>query len=335
MSTRTRPTLVDVARIAGVSTATVSYVLSGPPQRAARISPATATRVHEAAASVGYVPHLPARALRLQRTGQILLLAGRLTSLFSQAIATSVEAALRPHGLSMLVHVGGDAEAIQRAVTVLDQHQADGLIIETSDEHMPQLREAATSGHAIVAIGPTHREPAFDVVSTDGAEAIRAGMTHVASIDRRHILLLSSLPDARRDSRIVVAHRHLIDRGVDPADISVRHCPHERIAAFHFASEWLPTAPRPVAVYAGSDVSAIGVLWACHRLGLDVPGDVAILGHGNAAETLITAPPLSSLGPTRRDFAQAADLIASRLHDRSTPGRHIVEPSELCLRGST
>jgi LacI family transcriptional regulator len=146
---------------------------------------------------------------------------------------------------------------------------------------------------------------------------------------------MSSLEQSEHDHRIQVALAKLRILGVPDTDITILYCPHDRVAAHDRALEFLRAMPQSVAVYGGSDVSAIGVLWAAQRLGLDVPGQVGILGHGNTSETRITVPAITSLGPVSDDFSEAAHLIRSRLRDRSLPGRHIAEPYQLTVRQST
>ncbi|HYH12522.1 MAG TPA: LacI family DNA-binding transcriptional regulator [Thermomicrobiales bacterium] len=335
MQQGSRPTITDVARIAGVSKTTVSYVLSGPEERAARISEETANRVLSAAREVGYVPNESARSLRMRRTNRVLFLGGRLNSLYSQAMAQSIERALVTHGLSLGVQIGSSTEHIERAVAALGQHLADGLIVESNDLHLPELRRAATRGHAVVAIGPSRPEPAFDVMSFDIAPAVREAMSHLVDRRYRHFVLLYPFAKPEDDFRIHVAHQRLQELGIPENAITLIHCAHDRIAAHECALRFLPGMPHPVAVYAGSDVSAIGVLWASIRLGRNVPTDVGIVGHGNTPEISITVPGITSLGPVTTDFTRAADLMASRLRKPSLPGRFITEPYLLTIREST
>ena len=334
MPQRSRPTIIDVARIAGVSPTTVSYVLSGPKERAERISEDTRIRVLAAVENVGYVANQSARTLRLRRTNRVLFLGSRITSLYSQVMAQSIAEGLAKHKLALDVQIGTGSDHINRSIRALEQSQADGLIIEAADEHLPKLRDAARRGHAIVAIGPGKPDDTLDIISNDDAPAIKEAMTRVVERGYRTFLLLSLHPDTE-EPRIAVAHQQLDALGIPEENITVFHCPHDRVAAHGTAMKLLPRLARPVAVYAGSDVSAIGVLWACISLGLGVPVEVAIIGHGNSPETHITVPPLTSLGPVRSDFRKAADLMASRLKDRSLPGRHISEPYQLSIRGST
>jgi DNA-binding LacI/PurR family transcriptional regulator len=333
MPTNTRPTISDVARKAGVSRATVSYVISGPRERAARISEETTNRILDVVKELGYVPNQSARTLRLQRANRVLFLGSRLTSLYSQVMASSIEQGLQTHGLGLDVQMGSGEEPIRRAITTLEQGQADGLIAETSDEHLDTFSTAAANGLAIVVIGPNRTDPALDVMSIDDAPAISHAMRHASARGARHFLLLSGQVEWRNE-RTAVARQQLLDLGIDESRITLVHCPHDRIRAHETALDLLPDLPRPLAVYAGSDVSAIGVLWACYRLGVRVPDDVTIIGHGNTPETHVTVPSLTSIGPIRPDFSMAAALMASRLKDRAMPGRQINIPCQLTIRDS-
>jgi LacI family transcriptional regulator len=335
MVRRARPTIVDVARTAGVSPTTVSYVVSGTTGRASRVSAATRERVLGVAAELGYVPNEAARALRRQRSSRVIFLGGRFSSLYSQSIAQTIEPALARHELSLDIRVGSDVAHIERAITALDQKQADGLIVETDDHGMVLLHRAAERGHAIVAIGPGTPDPGLDVISHDSVPAVRQAMEQLVARGFRHIVLMPRNTQPPWDDRITVARKHLVASGVPERDIVIVPCRHDRIAAHHAACQFLPRLAPPVAVYAGSDVSAIGVLWATARLALRVPDDVRIVGHGDTPEISITVPRLTSLGPMTNDFSGAADLMASRLADPALPGRHIVEPWRFSPREST
>jgi LacI family transcriptional regulator len=335
LARRTRPTIIDVARLAEVSPTTVSYVLSKTSRRANRISEATRLRVLDAVAEIGYAPNQSARALRLQRSSRVLFLGGRFTSLYSQTIAQSLEPALVGHGLALDIQIGAGPIHLERAIAALDQNQVDGLIVENDGEGMSRLRDAATRGHAIVAIGSVDHDPGFDTVSHDDVPAIQQAMDHLIQRGFRRIVLLSRNQQAPWEHRIAVANDHLIARGVPAAAILICHCEHDRIVAHDAARAYLPRLEGPIAVYAGSDVSAIGVLWAATRLGRRVPDDVRIVGHGNTPELDITVPRLTSLGPISHDFSSAAELMVSRLRDPTIPGRHITAPWQFSAREST
>lgn len=335
MRSASRPTIVDVARTAGVSPTTVSYVLSGTRGRADRISEATRLRVLAAVEQIGYVPNQSARNLRLQRSNRVLFLGGRFTSLYSQTIAQSIEPVLVERGYALEIRIGGGSEPIRRAVTSLDQHLADGLIAETDDDTVDELRDAARRGHAIVALGPTLPEPSFDVIRHDGREAIHDAIALLLGRGYRRFLLLTLRDREPWEPRIASALDALRDAGLPPDSIVIKTCPHDRMLAHDLALGMFPTMPLPVAVFAGSDVSAIGVIWAATRLGLRLPQDVAVVGYGNTPETNITVPRLTSIGPDSRDFTIAAEFLLSRLARPDTPGRHRAEPYHLSIREST
>ncbi len=335
MRSGNRPTIVDVARAARVSPTTVSYVRSGTRTRANRISDATRARVLAAVEEIGYVPNQSARNLRLQRTNRVLFLGGRFTSLFSQMIAQSIEPVLERNGYALEVRIGGGREQIRRAIVSLDQHVVDGLIVETDDDAVDDLREAAERGHAIVAVGPSEPEALFDVIHNDGSTAIAASIALLVDRGYRNFLLLTLRHREPWEPRIALAYDALRAAGIPSASIVIKTCPHDRILAHDLALELLPTFPAPVAVFAGSDLSAIGVIWAATRLGLRLPQEVAVVGYGNTPETNITVPRLTSIGPVGGDFSAAADLILSRLAHPRTPGRHRAEPHRLSIREST
>lgn len=331
-----RATMADVAKHAGVSVATVSYVLNGTRGKGipTRISPETTDRVRASMAAVGYSVNLAARTLRRQRTDRVLLLLNRLSSPFSQSMAQAIGDTLAGHGLSLDVMLGSNSNDLHRAIDQLDRHLADGLIAETGDATLPTLRRAA-AGHPIVAVGPTLPEPDLDVVVYDQRPAIMQGLEHLARHQAKRYVLFTTAAKGEMDDRCALANEALTALGIPQDAITIRHLQHDREEAFHDTLTFLPDTSGPVAIYTCSDVSAIGVLWACLRLGRRVPDEVAVLGHGDITESQITFPPLSTVGPVPWDPAVAARFLLSRLENRTLPGRHVLLPWRFVPRRST
>lgn len=329
--------MADVAAKAGVSVATVSYVVNGMREQGAptRISAETAERVHAAMRDVGYTVNVPARSLRRQRTDRVIFLAARFSSPYSHALAVAIQEQLRPRGLSVDVHIGSETEDIRLGLSMLDQHLADGLIVEAGDQAVPILQAAAQSRHAVVVVGPTRPDTILDVVVYDETEAIRDGIAHLAHRVPLTYALFSRTADDQDDSRAKIARNALSSLGVAPDAIRLFVLPHDREAAFDLAMNVLPGIAKPVAIYAASDVSAIGVIWACQHLGLRVPDDVAVLGHGDIGEASISFPRLTTLGPTTFDLSDATNLLLSRLDHQHGPGRSEFIPWRLVIRDST
>lgn len=327
-----RPSILDIARAAGVSPMLVSSVVAG--QHSAPVSPEIAHRVRTAMTSLGYGERdQPDRERRRHR--RVLMLVCRMGSTYSRMLVDHTQAALSEHDVSLTVQQGEGVDRIRHAARMLDDANIDGLIVETDDETTEALHDLAAAGLPIVAVGPKNPGAGHDVVTADDSIAIRDAMLHL--VDRRfeRFVLISPRSDSNRDYRTTVARDQLRALGVPPEHIDTVYSDHDPVAAFQMITPLLDTFEPPIAIVSGSDSCGIGVLWACLRAGLRVPADVAILGHGNSPDAEITCPALSTIGPERSDLRQAADLIAERIEQPALPGRHIVEPWTFIPRETT
>jgi DNA-binding LacI/PurR family transcriptional regulator len=327
-----RPSILDIARAAGVSPVLVSSVVAG--RHSAPVNPDIAQRVRTAMASLGYgETDQPDREPR--RSRRALMLVCRMGSTYSRMLVDRTQAALAEHRLSLTVQEGEGVDPIRRAARMIDDGIMDGLIVETDDETAETLRDLAATGHPIVAIGPKSPGSGHDVVTADDSVAIRDAMLHL--VDRRYerFLLVSPRSDSNRDYRTTVARDQLRALGVPPDHIDTIYSDHDPVAAFRVLSPALQPLGTPLAIVSGSDSCAIGALWACLRAGLRVPEDIAVLGHGNSPDAEITFPALSTIGPERSGLRRAADLLAERIEQPSLAGRHIAEPWTFIPRDST
>lgn len=334
MTFPSRPSIADIARVAGVSPMLVSSVVSGSAEPTATVSPAVTQRVRAAMRSLGYPEH--GRPERVgSRPQRVLLLVCHVSSGYSRMLIDHTRRALAEHGLAAVVQEGEGAEPILRAARMLADGLVDGLILETDDETAATLDDIAASGHPVVAIGPKFAGAAHDVLTADDTTAIRDVMLHLVDHQFERFVLISPRSDSNRDHRTTIARDQLRALGVPTDRIATMYSIRDAVAAFDTISPALDSLQTPVAIVAGSDSSAIGALWACLRAGRAVPNDIAILGHGNTPEAAITCPPISTIGPEPPDLRRAADLIAARIAQPSLPGRHIVEPWRFLPRQTT
>lgn len=329
-----RPSIMDIARAAGVSPVLVSSVVTGYQSDNAPVSPEIAGRVRAAMASLGYRdqegPGKDEHRLRM-----VLMLVRRLSSASSRMLVEHVQSALSTKGLCLAIQEGEGIESLATVSQLLDDGAIQGLIVETDDETAEPLERMAASSHPIVAIGPRTGSPSHDVITIDDGNAIREAV--LSLIERRieRFILISPRDDSNRDHATTVARDQVRALGVAPEQIRTLYSSHDTVAAFNAFSAGLDTLTTPVGVVAGSDSCAIGVLWACIRAGLRVPDDVAILGHGNSPQSEITSPAISTIGPDRDGLRRAADLMLERLDQPSLAGRHIIEPWAFISREST
>jgi DNA-binding LacI/PurR family transcriptional regulator len=326
--TQDRPTLRMVAKEAGVSVATVSYVLSGR-HRSHTIKDSTADRVREAATRLGYRRNDAARAIRTGKSDLVLLSLSVLADPWSQAVAETVSAAVSPLGKTALIVADGDWR------TVLSNRTPDVIFIDSvaSDvEQVAELEGFAAQGVQIVAFSETLQPRGFDVIRSGAEPRCHLAVEHLLEHhDRVGALTSRTSGFARFDAYVNTLRAAGKPIRDDDIEIFERHPE----GAYRAAMSLLSKADRPTALYCTTDFAAIAAVRAAHRLRLDVPRDLAVVGVGNTPEGEHLDPSLSTVGPVGFNEALAR-IVVGRLTDREgAPGKVFDFPWQLIVRDSS
>ncbi|GAB3919721.1 LacI family transcriptional regulator [Microlunatus endophyticus] len=302
-----RTTLRMVAELAGVSTATVSYVLSGRTGGRTGVSEATMTRVRQAAQELNYHPNQAARAIRTGRTNLVLLSLTMLSDPWSQELSRSVSEAVTPSGLTALILADGDW------ATAITRQPCDVAFIDNvrSDKDREDLRRLARSGYRLVVFDDQLEPDGFDVVHSDATEGCRLAVRHLLESHQRIGCLTTELGRRLVHRRYAVYLEELQAAGIEIRDDYVETIDLDPSSAYAAAMRMLSRPDRPDAIYAISDFAAISAVQAALRLRLRVPEDVAVIGVGNTLDGERLEPSLSSVGPT--DFyVKVAEILRQR-----------------------
>ncbi|UBU15940.1 LacI family DNA-binding transcriptional regulator [Nonomuraea gerenzanensis] len=332
-----RPTARQVAELANVSVATVSYVLSGKDRP---VAAETRRRVLDAARQLGYTPNQAARSLRKRRTQRVCLVLSTFGGVPTDArLATDLHEMADARGYSVVTLSVYDEARAQAAVEVLRGGIADGALIRLTGGHLEHdlLSGLAATGLPMVVMSNESGLEGCDVVRTPEVEACAEAVQHLLDTGRRRVAFMGQRYEVYRDKPegrllgyLTALERHggaerVITGGAD-----------DRVAAYQTATELLSSPDRPDAIFAASDRAAISAIWAARDLGLSVPGDVAIVGVGNIDEGLISNPQLSTVGPLRHDYTDVVRLLFDRLQaEEPPPAREIVRSWTFVRRGSS
>lgn len=332
-----RATIIDVAELAGVSRQTVSRVLSG----GILVAAATRERVASAISELGYRPNYVARAL-VQRRSRILGVAARdLNSPLSAPFIARLQALSRPLGYHVLVS-NFDLED-RGGIGALDTFVSlgvDGVALFPSSMETDVVEAFARSYDGrVVAIGRTKAFEGVHTVSLDEVAAAHLVIDHLRTTGRKRIALIADewypgTVHPRIDSlQTVLQTSECTAVGVVGGRMST-------IAGGTAAMVELLSVVSPEdidAVVAFNDNMAIGALVACRRLGLSVPGDIALVGYDNVACGAATDPPITTV-PQKPD--RYAEIVFERLVAKhgngvaSETGVTLVAP-HLEIRGSS
>ena len=324
----------DVARLAGVSTATVSRALNLPD----RVDPETLGRVRDAVDKLRYVPHGVASALRSQRTRMV----GAVVPSFDYALYARTTSALQRvlggHGYSLVLAAHHYDLAIEVRVTEqLVGHGVDAFVF-VGTEHDPALfRLLDAYGRPYVltwGADPARRHP---TIGFDNAAAARAATNHLLDLGHVRFGLISAPVEGndRARERGAGVREALAARGlaIDPA--SVRYGPIALASGTSAMHELLRLHDPPTAVIATNDVFAVGAMLACRQQGVRIPEDVSITGVDDTDLGATQTPALTSVHTPIVEIGEAAARqLISRLEHQPTP-MHELLPFTLVARGST
>jgi DNA-binding LacI/PurR family transcriptional regulator len=314
-STTRRVTSADVAKLAGVSRATVSYVLNDTPHQT--ISAATRTRVLEAAAGLGYAPSAAARALRTGRSDVVLCLlpdwpigaeVGTLLGNLSTEFARS--------GLTFVAHPGSQ---VDRPITDLWKAITPAAVLAFTDFSPAEIDAMRAAGVALV-VGLLGR-------STSPRRELEVPQQHVGRLQAEHLAAAGhtaigyAFPDDDR-VRIFAEPRLEGAKQASPAELSVRIVPLDPDAAAKAVRAWHEEGVTAVCAY--NDEVAMAVLAGMRRLGLHAPADLAVIGVDDIPAARLAVPALTTV--TTDQAAVAAHLAATVL---AAIHGHPVPPAEL------
>lgn len=309
-NTGVRPTIRMVAELAGVSTATVSYVLSGRRgDGGPGVSDPTAEKVKAAAERLGYRPNQAARAIRTGRTNTVILSLTMLSDPWSLSVVEAVQRAAEPLGITPMIL--GDADWVK----VLGTHNADAVFVDAVGDHQTAaLRKLAAHGTTLVVFNETLEPDGFDVIRSIAGPGCRMAVEHLLHGHRRIACLTpANAAGTAGGSRYLAYSEALAEAGIGERADYVGLFDGTTAGAYASATRLLSLPERPTAIYATTDFAAVSAINAAQRLGLAVGRDVDIIGVGNTVEGERMSPSLSTVGPV--DFF---DKLARLLLQRAT-----------------
>src|SRR6201995_2780801 len=334
------PTVYDVARLAGVSTATVSRVMRGSDL----VRPVTRDRVLAVIEEGGFVPDASAQGLSRRRK-EISGLVGLERSvnetdierdglLFVDLVVHAVEAVLRGTDTSLLLSFGPSGEQFHDRIRALSG-KVDGLLVVEDALAPAQLRGLARR-LPVVAIAASAAGAGLDVVRVDNPAGMRELATHLTGHHGYRRLGFGGRP---RDAPDAVERLGAFSS----AARAVAGCTVDVVPGGDFSEASGRTAARvllgreaiPEAVACANDQMAIGVMRELQRSGIAVPGDVAVTGFDNILPGRGAEPALTTAGqPGRERGVRAAARLLERIEGSTEPARAEPLPTELVLRRS-
>lgn len=330
-----RPTQADVARLAGVSTATVSHVLSGRADRKSGGNAETRRRVEEAMEALGYRPNWAGRALRRQRTGLVGALVSGPSNPWREHLIDIAQRQLMDHDLDLVVFPARSTDdGFERFFDLLGRGAVDACFTVHVDDAR-RSREFAASPVPVIAF----TEEGFDGVARVRHHYADSAATAATALAQRGIRRFLIVKEAARGTELIRGDfvdpvLNALEVHGEPGLTSVVHGVRVGVtvdlAGLDWAQVCAATPDDPVVLLCASDRLAIHVIDECRRLGLAVGKSVGVVGRGDIAEARNGPIALSTLGGPDADYAavfadlaEAAKTAAPIVRDWDFPWRFI------------
>jgi LacI family transcriptional regulator, repressor for deo operon, udp, cdd, tsx, nupC, and nupG len=330
----TRPTIEDVARLAGVSIATVSRCLHMPQLVAAP----TRERVLEAVRQTGYNLNAAAQSLRQRRANTVLVVVPDIGNTFFSEILGGIQQVASAAGLTMLIGDTGRTQAREDGyIRYLLNGRADGALLLADPKaawfDIPNVN--AQGIHPIVTISEVGPDHATTAVSIDNAAAAEAAVQHLIAQGHRRIAHLTGpRTDILTRERLAGYRRALASAGLPLRDDYVIPGDYSLASGRAAFDRFRQMPDRPTALFFANDESAMGFISSAHLAGVRVPQDVSVVGFDDIHFAQSCIPALTTIRQPRAEMGAAAmRLLLAIIADEAPPS--VCLPYELIARAST
>ena len=332
IETPAAPTVKQVAERAGVSTATVSRVLSGAPY----VSDGLNHRVREAARELNYQLNRIARNLRTRTSRAVGVVIPDIENPFFGRVVCGIEDVLQAAGYSLLLsHSNENPNREQINLRTFLAEGVAGIIFTSSSTETSEYEHLLKTGMPLVAVSRILPGIKVDMVTVTNSEGAHAAVSHLIALGHKRIGMINGpawISTSRQ--RLLGYEQAFAAAGLPvPRDL-VQHVDWRQTGGYHAMQTLLQMAP-PTAVFVGSNLLTLGALQGIHERGLSIPGDIAVVGFDDLPWATSLQPPLSVVAqPAFEVGVTAARLLLDRLHDPARPPRHITLETRLIVRAS-
>ena len=326
-----RPTLSDVAKLAGVSVATASRALSNPDL----VADGTRRAVRDAAASCGYKINLVARSLRIQRTDTLLVLAPCIDNSFYPGLVRSIEDTALALGYAIIVGFTHKTDKYREAYgELLSAGRVDGMLVMDGGSGIDRFTGPHPDLPVVQVFDRIYADP-VPVIRVDDHQVAEIAVTQLASMGHRRIAHIAGADDQSSARERREGYRSAMIRlGLAPDDQLVKNGHGTRDGGAEAMRQLLELPQTPTAVFCASDTMACAAMDVCRDRGIHVPGDISFIGADGTADGLHAYPSLTTVEvPRAAAGIRAVEKLVGLIRGQAVAPETVL-PVELRLRGS-
>ncbi len=329
----------DVARLAGVSSATVSYVINDGPRP---VSEETRAKVLRAIEQLGYQPNVMAQSLRRQRTNTVGLvfttIERHLTHPYFVDLLTSIGEECARHGLNMLLSPCAD-RALEQSIyeRMVGGRQVAGIIVTGVRHDDARIAYLSAEAFPFVVLGrPEHDDGDFPYIDVDGARGTDEAVQHLVDLGWQRIACIGLSAELVCADDRLAGYRRALERNGLAYDSRLVANVHTTEAAGHQAmARFLALDEPPDAVLACSDELALGAMNAAQEQGLVVGQDIGVIGFDDIPSAAYCRPPLTTIRqPMYEIGTRLCRMLIQIIEGEEPEERQVILPPTLVVRES-
>ena len=329
----TQTSIRDVAKRAGVSTATVSHILNGT----RGVADETRAKVLSAVHDLGYRPSAIARSLRTKSTGTLGIIVSDISNPFSTAVVRGIEDVARENSHNVILCNTDESEArADHYLKVLLSKRVDGLILAPTGRLTSSLEMFSATGTPLILIDRLADGIALPYVGVDNVAGARGAVEHLIADGHRRIGVISGLPNVSTSSDRMKGYCLAFQsNGLDVISDYI-HTGYSSVqGSLRVACDLIRMPKPPTAIFTTNNLMTLGALIAFQNLGVHCPNDIAILGFDDHDWAEIFSPPVSVVRqPMYEIGSTAARLLFRAIQGESLPPEKHLLQTELIIRGS-
>jgi len=328
------PTVLDVAKRAGVSPITVSRVINN----SGYISMTTRERVETAIKEIGYVPNTLARGLRSKRTNTLALVVTDITNPYFTSMARGVEDVAGACDYTVIYCNTDESETKEeKYANILAQRQVDGVLLVPACGNAKTIKFLESNDISVVILDRRVSGVQTDFVRADSVDGAKRLIKLLIDLGHKRIAAISGPKKVSTSMDRVTGYRQaLVEAGLIENEM-IYFGSFNQQSGYEFTKLAMTQQPKPTAIFAANNFILLGVVKALRELQLDVPEDVSVVGFDDFPESMLVKPFFTAVVQPAYEMGRlATELLLKRISGQlSGEFQNIILPSEIIERESS
>ena len=326
-------TLKDVAKVAGVSYATVSRALSG----SSEIGEETRRRILKLCKEMGYTPNSIARSMVKRCTNVLGLIVPSLNNPFMSELTGHLEIYARKRGYTLMVcNSSYDYDLEKEVFSLLASRQVDGIIMIPVGHESYEPLNALTAQVPTVFISENMKDYPENYVSVDNHRGMQIATEYLYSLGHRRILYFGARSDSKTHQLRLEGYLSTCEKlGIEPRVLRSGYTRSSREVGYALAGEYFSRTNEETAILCAADMLAIGVMQAAFEAGIRIPKDISLMGFDNISFSALPQIDLTTIHqPTQQMAIAAVDMLLERIKNPEAEHTKLILPPSLIERKS-